>query len=630
MLQNLSSVGPPLQDLPSWNSSKPGRSEEDTESFERTLSENMSSKDSQTETSRRNESPQGVSKAERSERLEKKTQRQDDNQEADVKRATAPATNPLEKKAALARQKAIAEFMDSFESEFGIPPTRLVEAMAQLPAYQLTQYPEDTADAVLAQLDLTEEQEVRAKEMYLTLVSDLSRIDKSMATPKLVAMDPGAVLNNQTQERFMAIQERKNLLNKSLDQMNNKFWLKGQPQPQPLQGQVQAQTMNSAPGNEALPMRVDSMSQPDMMTEMDLQDPNMLPPEKFQEPVRSRPIPGGPIGGMHSQSGSEASKDILAELKKMAQEQNSPQPLPMKPMNSLQMDQTQMMSETPMQDSASEFGMQKFQMKSEAPVPMQSQLEEAVTGMQGRNPQMNNQGEGFLGQNSGQKESQGPSSSVKPSVDSAFVDAMKTPEAMPHPSLHRAESMNAPQTFAPTPVVAAGGPVENEANVRQIMNQAQYLIKKGGGEMKVEMSPEGLGSLHMKVIVNEGKVNVQMAAETKEAKQAIESGLSDLKSSLAAHKLSVDQVKIDVVNSTSTDNSAQNSQSQTPKDGGTRQFWQQFQDSFGNRSQKDSFLETPQLKGYSQKKRDPLAPIESETRTNRKAEGKGNGLDLVA
>ncbi|HWU44851.1 MAG TPA: hypothetical protein VN132_15470, partial [Bdellovibrio sp.] len=76
----------------------------------------------------------------------------------------------ISKRKTASRQQAIKEFMDSFESEFQIPPTRLVEAMAQLDDSQLKESPEKTADAVIEQLGLDETQANKARAMYASLL----------------------------------------------------------------------------------------------------------------------------------------------------------------------------------------------------------------------------------------------------------------------------------------------------------------------------------------------------------------------------------------------------------------------------------------------------------------------------
>lgn len=87
---------------------------------------------------------------------------------------------------------------------------------------------------------------------------------------------------------------------------------------------------------------------------------------------------------------------------------------------------------------------------------------------------------------------------------------------------------------------------DKTVNIQNLIKQAQVIIKEGGGEMKLEMSPEGMGQVNLKVAVENGQVNIQMITQNKEAKKMIEEGLSELKASLAAHKLQVDTLKVDL------------------------------------------------------------------------------------
>ncbi len=87
---------------------------------------------------------------------------------------------------------------------------------------------------------------------------------------------------------------------------------------------------------------------------------------------------------------------------------------------------------------------------------------------------------------------------------------------------------------------------DKTVNIQNLIKQAQVIIKEGGGEMKLEMSPEGMGQVNLKVAVENGQVNIQMITQNKEAKKMIEEGLSELKASLAAHKLQVDNLKVDL------------------------------------------------------------------------------------
>jgi flagellar hook-length control protein FliK len=100
-----------------------------------------------------------------------------------------------------------------------------------------------------------------------------------------------------------------------------------------------------------------------------------------------------------------------------------------------------------------------------------------------------------------------------------------------------------------------GAPKPSEAdvqnNVKEIISQAQFLAKKGGGEMKISLNPEGMGEVNLKVKMHNGQVNVEMITANDEAKKILEKGLGELKDSLAVHKLHLDSIKIDSTKETS-------------------------------------------------------------------------------
>lgn len=99
----------------------------------------------------------------------------------------------------------------------------------------------------------------------------------------------------------------------------------------------------------------------------------------------------------------------------------------------------------------------------------------------------------------------------------------------------------------------------DEANLKEILNQAQYLVTKGGGEVSVKMTPEGMGEVQLKIMMENGKMNLEMNTHDKNVQKLIQDSLSDLKSSLAAHQISVDHVTLN--NKISTVYEAQNTQS---------------------------------------------------------------------
>lgn len=79
----------------------------------------------------------------------------------------------------------------------------------------------------------------------------------------------------------------------------------------------------------------------------------------------------------------------------------------------------------------------------------------------------------------------------------------------------------------------------------ELVNQAQFMVEKGGGQMRVILQPEGLGEVAMKVTVKDGKVTVQMITESDEAKRLLQSSFTSLKESLSAQQLNLTSVKVD-------------------------------------------------------------------------------------
>lgn len=119
-----------------------------------------------------------------------------------------------------------------------------------------------------------------------------------------------------------------------------------------------------------------------------------------------------------------------------------------------------------------------------------------------------------------------------------------------------------------------------DENVREIMNQAKFLVTQGGGEMTVRMTPEGMGEVQLKVALENGKINIEMNSQDKSVKKLLEENLSDLKSSLAGHQMRVEHVKIN--NVTAIENTAgANNQSQFQSDANSSNS------SFQNRQQQE-------------------------------------------
>lgn len=135
---------------------------------------------------------------------------------------------------------------------------------------------------------------------------------------------------------------------------------------------------------------------------------------------------------------------------------------------------------------------------------------------------------------------------------------------------------------------------EDAMNVRNLIQNAQVLMKKGGGEMKVQMHPEGMGQVDLKVGVKDGRVDVQILAETADAKRLLEKNIGDLKLNLTAQKLQVDNIKVDV-SQNAEKNLSQDQQGDLNREQ-ARQFLGQFRDE--REAMRSGVFDLPRLRSY--------------------------------
>ena len=123
------------------------------------------------------------------------------------------------------RENVMLKFMDSMESEFGIPPHQIVEAMTHIPESEQLSSPEDSASQVIGQLDLPPEQEQRALALYMGMLAALRQPAENTPKPFVVVnANSGSAM--ATPSALMSHQERTTKLNNSLDSMNQKFFMK--------------------------------------------------------------------------------------------------------------------------------------------------------------------------------------------------------------------------------------------------------------------------------------------------------------------------------------------------------------------------------------------------------------------
>jgi flagellar hook-length control protein FliK len=80
----------------------------------------------------------------------------------------------------------------------------------------------------------------------------------------------------------------------------------------------------------------------------------------------------------------------------------------------------------------------------------------------------------------------------------------------------------------------------------QIIEKAKVSIKNGNGEMEVNLKPDHLGKLHLKVSVENQIVTAKFMAESQQVKEVIETNLNQLRRNLQDTGIQVDQLMVSV------------------------------------------------------------------------------------
>jgi flagellar hook-length control protein FliK len=132
----------------------------------------------------------------------------------------------------------------------------------------------------------------------------------------------------------------------------------------------------------------------------------------------------------------------------------------------------------------------------------------------------------------------------------AFEESLLDQIAIAGPILPRESAAVGGDQAAPTstfesalqPLIPEDAKVEN---LGEIIQSARMAATNGGGEMELELKPEGLGKVQVKVSVEGDQVQVQMTAENKRVQELLTEGLQDLRSQLAAQKLHSESLRVD-------------------------------------------------------------------------------------
>ena len=112
---------------------------------------------------------------------------------------------------------------------------------------------------------------------------------------------------------------------------------------------------------------------------------------------------------------------------------------------------------------------------------------------------------------------------------------------MDAPVQNNAPIQSAPTTV-PTPVTTP------QVIIDQIVQQVRFVTGEGMAEMKIQLKPEHLGDLTLKVATLNGIVTAQFTAENQRVKELIEAGFNALRDSLEEAGINVSGIEVNVRN----------------------------------------------------------------------------------
>lgn len=521
-------------------------------------------------------------------RAEESRPRKAESQDPNRAQDESPRMRKSEKKSE--RETAMLNFMDSMESEFGVTPVRMLEALAVLDHEDLALNPEESANAVIENLDLTSEEEPRAMALYAHFLQQWRSLpppengvegqsastDKHLMAAPIAAGGLTALEAKATQTpKSMAVKESvrdlsRDQLNSTIDQLNARFFMR--------QGAGEAMA-------EPASMAVLPEVSPDMAKELSV------------SPIVLSETPGGE-NLVESAKGAPAPKDIDTLLREIAGLPPLPKP--------------------------SSVGEPKSAHQEGAEVAGMGAL---ATGL------------GAMFATTGREETSGQGEDL--SSDTSDHGGDLTADSMEaSPADVDFRGLMSGRDFAPRGALAASAATtagaslttnesQSRGNLEAVKDQTQLMIQKGGGEARMILNPEGLGEIHLKVMVKDGKVNVEIGTQNQEAKKLLESSIADLKTSLSTQKLSVEGVKVDLGQTNLSDSQKGMNFGQDMGREQARNMMNQFRNENSNR--RDPFFEMSGIKAYARKRPElePIAPA-SGTAPRAGVSGRGERMNLVA
>lgn len=478
-------------------------------------------------------------------------------------------------------QAAMLKFMVSMEDELGISPEEILQAMTSLQEEELSLTPEESMAKVLAGMDLEPEEVERAAELYSEmLVSTGYGGAYAMAVQEAAKAAKSVPVSDMNFQVVTKEQLRKDQLASNVNKIRTSFF----------------ETDDLARGQWKSQLGSDKVRPQSKVVVPDLMDLEYAGKPAAQNPQVN---------------------ELSADAAREGLEREAP------------LDEMLNLMEQPQSDM--DVDLEGFNMKPKIDVSGQEmQKASAEISSNAANPSLPNFG---LGGRFG-SESQTSDFSSSATADGESIDPARLSEAEGgefEQTLQAGAAFGAASSAKAAAGVKAAGENQqqqtvNVENVQDLVDQAQVMIRKGGGTMKVQLNPEGLGQVQLKVDVQNGGVNIQMVTDHSEAKRILEKGLDELRTNLAMQKMNLESLKVDVSNESMSRDMRQNEQDMAREY--ARDFMGKMRDE--NQSSRQDSMPAPFQRYFNQSRRQ-IDPIEVAS-ANSQGRGKSanSRLHLVA
>jgi flagellar hook-length control protein FliK len=398
------------------------------------------------------------------------------------------------------KTKALKDFMAQMQNHFGIKPEQILQAFSKLSAQELMASPQDVTAQVLKNLNLSEDQKPLAALMYQQMLAQTADLKAQPMAPSFFG-PPAAQAGPAGAES--KVESVKSELMTKLEALKNQV--------------APDEAGDTAVGDQTKSDKLTALQK--LVAEMKQASPN----------VDTKELEAS-IQKLQSKTAAPGAMAATASLKTEATDSASEARL-----SSL----TAMMGAVVAQPQAAKAdGAQATQVtaNTDAAASMMPTLAALMSKFAGG--EKNSSGE----QGKGQKDMkafdalQGKTATDKASAGDVF--AALTQQATAGSTAASVSGSGQPQGGQP---VSAG---DLAATINEIISKSQVLVKKGGGEMKIEMKSESMGQMNMKVSVENGQVSVSMLAHDDRSKKAIEDNMHELKAALVSHKLDIGDIKV--------------------------------------------------------------------------------------